>query len=59
MNLPTFEASGMTLLERFTLVINEGVIEHVFYPVFPPDRNAAEVIEWLSRRQQPRTEIPI
>jgi peroxiredoxin len=48
MNLPTFETSGMTLLKRFTLVIEEGRVEHVFYPVFPPDRNAAEVVEWLS-----------
>jgi peroxiredoxin len=55
MNLPTFEASGTTLLERFTLVIDSGMVEHVFYPVFPPDRSAAEVIDWLSRRQRPRT----
>lgn len=48
MNLPTFEASGMTLLKRLTLVISDGVVEHVFYPVFPPDRNASEVAEWLS-----------
>lgn len=47
MRLPTFEASGMTLLKRLTLVINEGVVEHVFYPVFPPDRNAVEVLECL------------
>jgi peroxiredoxin len=39
-NLPTFETSGMTLLKRFTLVIDDGVITHVFYPVFPPDQNA-------------------
>lgn len=50
MKLPTFEASGMTLLKRFTLAINHGKIEHVFYPVFPPDQNAAEVIAWLSNR---------
>ena len=47
MNLPTFEIGGMTLLKRFTLIIQDGVIEHVFYPVFPPDRSAAEVIAWL------------
>src|SRR6202165_2003162 len=40
MNLPTFETSDMTLLRRFTLVINDGTVEHVFYPVFPPDRSA-------------------
>jgi peroxiredoxin len=50
MNLPTFETSGMTLLKRFTLVINDGKVEHVFYPVFPPDRSATDVIEWLSQR---------
>ncbi|HYO60982.1 MAG TPA: peroxiredoxin [Actinomycetota bacterium] len=48
MNLPTFETGGMTLLKRFTLVINDGAVEHVFYPVFPPDQNASEVVEWLS-----------
>jgi peroxiredoxin len=48
--LPTFVVGGMTLLKRLTLVIKDGTIEHVFYPVFPPDRNAAEVLAWLSRR---------
>lgn len=57
MNLPTFEASGMTLLKRFTLVINDGMVEHVFYPVFPPDRSAVDVIEWLSQRQRPQTGV--
>jgi peroxiredoxin len=50
MNLPTFDVAGMTLLKRFTLVLREAKIEHVFYPVFPPDRNAADVIAWLSRK---------
>jgi len=50
MNLPTFETSGMTLLKRFTLVIDDGVVKHVFYPVFPPDRSAADLIEWLSKK---------
>jgi peroxiredoxin len=49
MNLPTFETSGMTLLKRFTLVIDDGTVAHVFYPVFPPDRSATDVITWLSR----------
>ena len=48
LRLPTFEVDGMTLLKRLTLVIKDGTIEHVFYPVFPPDRNAAEVLEWLA-----------
>lgn len=50
MMLPTFETSGMTLLKRFTLVIDDGVVKHVFYPVFPPDRSAADVIDWLARQ---------
>jgi len=47
--LPTFEADSMILLKRLTLVIEDGRIEKVFYPVFPPDKNAEEVIGWLSR----------
>jgi peroxiredoxin len=47
LKLPTFTTSGMTLLKRMALVIDEGVIAKVFYPVFPPDKNAAEVIVWL------------
>ena len=47
LRLPTFEAAGETLLKRFTLVVSGGRIEHVFYPVFPPDRHAQEVLAWL------------
>ena len=47
MNLPTFVTSGMTLLKRMTLVIDDGVIGKVFYPVFPPDKSAADVVAWL------------
>lgn len=50
MNLPIFETSGMTLLKRFTLVINDGTVEHVFYPVFPPDRSASDVVGWFSQK---------
>ena len=50
MNLPTFNVAGMTLLKRFTLVIDDGRIGHIFYPVFPPDRSAADVMEWLRRQ---------
>ena len=49
LNLPTFSTAGMTLLKRMALVIDDGVISKVFYPVFPPDKNAAEVIAWLQR----------
>ena len=47
MSLPTFTTSGMTLLKRMALIIDDGVIVKVFYPVFPPDKNAADVIAWL------------
>jgi peroxiredoxin len=50
MNLPTFETNGMTLLKRFTLVLEDGKVEHVFYPVFPPDNSATDVIEWLTKK---------
>ena len=50
MRLPTLETSGLTLLKRLTLVIDGGRIEHVFYPVFPPDQNAGEVLTWLAAR---------
>jgi peroxiredoxin len=51
LNLPLFNAGGMTLLKRLTMIISDGKIEHVFYPVFPPDENASKVIDWLSSRK--------
>jgi peroxiredoxin len=47
LRLPTFEVGGVTLLKRLTLVIDDGRITHVFYPVFPPDKSAQEVAGWL------------
>jgi peroxiredoxin len=47
--LPTFEAAGMTLLKRMALVIDDGIIAKVFYPVFPPDRSAEAVTAWLGQ----------
>jgi peroxiredoxin len=47
LKLPTFTAGGMTLIKRLTIVASAGRIEHVFYPVFPPDTHAEEVIGWL------------
>ncbi|MEZ5591425.1 MAG: peroxiredoxin [Gammaproteobacteria bacterium] len=47
MSLPTFPVDGMELYKRLTLIAADGVIEQVFYPVFPPDRNADEVLAWL------------
>jgi peroxiredoxin len=49
LRLPTFEVDGMRLIKRLTLIVRNGRIEHVFYPVFPPDASAAEVIAWLER----------
>jgi peroxiredoxin len=47
LKLPTFATDGMTLLKRMALVIADGTIVKAFYPVFPPDKNAADVIAWL------------
>lgn len=47
LRLPTFEIGGERLLKRLTLVLSDGRIEHVFYPVFPPDKHAEEVTRWL------------
>jgi peroxiredoxin len=47
LNLPTFEVAGMTLLKRMALIVDDGTIAKVFYPVFPPDKNAEEVVNWL------------
>jgi peroxiredoxin len=46
-NLPTFQIAGMVLHKRMALVIDDGVVSKVFYPVFPPDKNAEDVIAWL------------
>ena len=51
LSLPTFEAGGMRLYKRITLVVTDGAIGKAFYPVFPPDRNAAEVLAWLDERR--------
>lgn len=47
LNLPTLVVDGQTLLQRMALVIDDGTITQVFYPVFPPDRNAGDVLAWL------------
>jgi peroxiredoxin len=47
LQLPTFEADGLTLYKRLALIAEAGTIVKVFYPVFPPDRNAEDVIAWL------------
>ena len=50
LGLPTFETEGLVLHRRHTLVITDGRIEHVFYPVFPSDRDAEQVLAWLRER---------
>jgi peroxiredoxin len=50
LRLPTFELHGVTFLRRLTLVVERGTIVKAFYPVFPPDRHAGEVLAWLERR---------
>lgn len=47
LNLPTFNYLGRKLIRRITLVIQDGVIKKVFYPVFPPNQNAKEVLAYL------------
>lgn len=47
LRLPTFDVAGQTLLKRLTMVIDDGRVTRVWYPVFPPDRHADEVLGWL------------
>ncbi len=47
LRLPTFETAGMRLLKRLTLIIRDGRIEHSFYPVFPSNESADQVLQWL------------
>lgn len=50
LRLPIFEAGGRTLYRRLTLIVRGGAVEHLFYPVFPPDGHAGEVLDWLRGR---------
>jgi len=52
LNLPTFEVDGMKLIRRLTLIARDGAIVKVFYPVFPPDKNAGGVLDWLARSRK-------
>jgi peroxiredoxin len=47
LSLPTMQVAGLTLIKRLALIVDDARITHVFYPVFPPDRNAGEVLAWL------------
>jgi peroxiredoxin len=51
LGLPTFTAGGQVLYRRLTLIVRAGRVEHVFYPVFPPDRHAEQVLAWLRGRR--------
>jgi peroxiredoxin len=51
LQLPTFETAGMQLLKRLTMILSNGRIEHVFYPVFPPDQSVHDITEWFRARQ--------
>jgi peroxiredoxin len=53
LRLPTFSVEGMTLIKRMAWVIDDGVISHAFYPVFPPDKSAETVAAWLEASQRP------
>jgi peroxiredoxin len=50
LGLPTFRAGGHRLYTRLTLVVRGGAVEHAFYPVFPPNEHAGEVLAWLRGR---------
>jgi peroxiredoxin len=52
LRLPTMQVAGLTLIKRLALVIDDGTITKVFYPVFPPDRNAADVYAWVSENRR-------
>jgi peroxiredoxin len=53
LRLPTFAVAGLTCIKRLTMIIADGQCQKVFYPVFPPEENAAEVLTWLSRHLKP------
>ncbi|MEO8319908.1 MAG: peroxiredoxin [Bradyrhizobium sp.] len=51
LGLPTMQVAGLTLIKRLALIIDDARITHVFYPVFPPDRNAGDVVAWLKENR--------
>ena len=51
LDLPTMEVAGLTLIKRLALIVDDGRISHLFYPVFPPDRNAGDVLAWLKENR--------
>jgi peroxiredoxin len=51
LSLPTFTVAGLTVYRRLTIIVQDGVIEHVFYPVYPPETHIVDVTRWLSSRR--------
>jgi peroxiredoxin len=51
LNLPTFKVGELTLYKRLTLIIEQNIIKKVFYPVFPPNQHATQVLDWLKSQQ--------
>ena len=51
LDLPTMQVAGLTLIKRLALIVDEARITQVFYPVFPPDRNAGDVLAWLKENR--------
>ncbi len=47
LRLPTMEIAGLTMIKRLAMIVDDARITHVFYPVFPPDRNAGDVLAWM------------
>jgi peroxiredoxin len=47
LDLPTMQVAGLTMIKRLALIVDDARITQVFYPVFPPDRNAGDVLAWL------------
>ena len=52
LRLPTMRVAGLTLIKRLALIVDDGIIAKVFYPVFPPDRNAPDVLAWLAEHRR-------
>ncbi len=57
LNLPTFEFDGETLIKRLTLIVDNGIITHVLYPVFPPDKSAADTLDWIKQHPAKATKV--
>ena len=53
LRLPTFTVGGIRLVKRLTIIVRQGRIEHVFYPMFPPDKSADQVLHWLRNHPIP------